>query len=88
MTSAVPPAHHAPLPEWALLGLVIFLCTVLGPDWLCDCKVLKKRVSECHNHTESYTASIRWNADLTLESSAKTRDKISIQRFHSIGLPS
>jgi len=41
MTSAVPPAYHAPLPELALLGLVTFLCTVLGSDRPSDCKVLK-----------------------------------------------
>jgi len=27
--------------------------------------------SKCHDHTDSYTACIRWNADLTLESSTK-----------------
>ena len=50
MRSAVHPS------EWELLGCVISLCTVLGSDWPSNCKVLKK-VSKCHNHRESYTAS-------------------------------
>jgi len=51
---------------------VILVCTVLGSDQRSDCKVrIEEHVSKCHNHTESYTASIRLNADLTLESSAR-----------------
>jgi len=36
MRSAVPPAHHPyPLPEWPLLGWVIFLCTLPSqPDYV------------------------------------------------------
>ena len=63
MRSAVPPAHH-PF-ECALLGWVVFYaqCWVKIGDLT---QSTEKPVSECHNHTESYTASIRWNADLTL----------------------
>ena len=82
MRSAVPPDHH--LSEWTLLGWVIFICTVLGSDRRSDCKVLKN-VCQCHNHTKSYTASIWWNADLTLDSSAKMRAHIRSQ--FSISIP-
>jgi len=71
MSSAVPPAHHP--------------SECMDIIWMSDCSFhnvrlrlaiwlysIQKRVSKCHNHTESYTASIRWNADFTLKNRGMT----------------
>jgi len=78
MSSAVLPAHHPPNGHywdesdfsWHSVRFRSAICL----------EGIEKRVSKCHCHTESYTASIRWNADLTLESSTV---KMRAQDLHS-----
>ena len=48
MRSAVPHVHHPS--EWAVLGWVSFLCTVLGSDLQSDYKVLKTCVQVSQPH--------------------------------------